>query len=300
MSALHSIFYEEVGRESGRCALFLHGGPGVGILPGYRRFFDPAHYRTILVDQRGAGRSTPFAELEENNTWALVEDLEKLRKHLRVSDWIVMGGSWGSLLALCYAIRYPDRVSGMILRGIFLGRPAEMSWVYGGTGTAQIFPEHWARFRSLVPESKEADTAKAYYKLLTGEDQEAALTAAKYWAEWSASTMTLLPDPAAVAEIASDKTVLPVSRIECHFENNQFFLPSPNFVIDNAAVIQDIPTEIVHGRYDAICAVKGAWDLHQALPASKLTIVPDGGHSPMEPPMAEALIRAAESMKSIR
>ena len=297
VSEQHTLCYEQVGLIDGKCALFLHGGPGVGILPGYRRFFDPDYFRTVLVDQRGAGRSTPLAELSQNTTWDLVEDLEKLRQHLGIKDWVLMGGSWGSLLALCYAIRYPHRVAGMILRGVFLGRLLDIAWVYEGAGTASIFPDKWARFRSVVSGVAESETLSAYSALLNSNDEEIAMHAARMWAEWSSSTMTLLPDESAVAEIMSDQTVLPVSRIECHYAINDFFLPTPNYILENTLSLRNIPCHIIHGRYDVICPISTAWDLHQALPRSELHIVADGSHSPMEPTMASAIVLAAEQFK---
>jgi len=208
-----------------------------------------------------------------------------------------MGGSWGSLLALCYAIRYPRPVAGLILRGVFLGRPSDVAWVYGGGGTARVFPDKWAHFRSLVSDVAETETTNAYYELLNSKDADAALQAARLWAQWSASTMTLLPDESAVAEILSDQTVLPVSRIECHYAIHDFFLPTSNYVLENVASIRSIPCRIVHGRYDVICPVSGAWDLHQALSQSELHVIANGSHSPMEPTMAAAIVRAAEQFK---
>jgi len=297
VSDLHTIRFEQVGRPGGRPALFLHGGPGVGILPGYRRFFDPAYYMCVLPDQRGAGRSTPHAELTENTTWDLIDDLERLREHLNIDRWVVLGGSWGSLLALCYAIRHPERIEGLILRGVFLGRQRDIDWVYGGAGTARLFPDEWRKFREPVTDSAEADTVRAYHKLLTGDDGERAKRAARCWAEYGASTMTLTPDPNAVAEIASDENILPLARLECHYMLNRLFLPDDNYVLANANVLKSIPCRIVHGRYDAICDVGQAYELHRALPRSQLTVAPDGGHSPMEGGMAAALVEATRSMQ---
>ena len=298
VSAQHTLHYEEVGTPGGQAALFLHGGPGLGILPDYRRFFDPQHYHVVLPDQRGAGRSTPYAALQDNTTWHIVEDLETLRRHLGIKQWLVMGGSWGSLLALCYAIRYPQSISSLVLRGVFLGRPKDLAWVYEGAGTAQLFPEHWAAFRAPVKQVSEAQTIAAYYALLTSENSEHAMQAAQAWAQWSAATATLLPDAAAVAEVAANHRLLALARFECHYANNHFFLPSANYVLEHAQLLQALPCHIIHGRYDAICAASAAWDLHQALPQSKLNIVAEGGHSPMASKMAEALINATNGLKT--
>jgi len=297
VSPLHTLHYQEVGNPNGQAALFLHGGPGVGILPDYRRFFDPEHYRLVLLDQRGAGRSTPHAELEENNTWTLVEDIEKLRKHLGINAWVLMGGSWGSLLALCYAIKYSEQVSAMILRGVFLGRQKDLDWVYRGVGTAQIFPEEWFRFCQLVAHTSEQDNLSAYYQLLTSNDKNMALDAAYAWARWSTTTMTLLPNKTAVDEIVNDQGVLPVSRLECHYANHDFFLPEEDFILKHCGAIKDIPTHIVQGRYDAICAANGAWELSRVLNNVVLEIIDKGGHSPMEQDMARALVKASDKFK---
>ncbi len=299
VSDLHRVFYEEAGNPDGRPALFLHGGPGVGILPGYRRFFDPEHYRIVLPDQRGAGRSTPHAELRENTTWDLIEDLETLRRTLGIENWIVMGGSWGSLLALCYAISHPTSVAGLIVRGVFLGRPSEVAWLHRAGGASRIFPDEWLRYRSAVADTDEVDTVAAYLQRLTDEDETVRTAAAKAWARWQSATMTLIPDEAAMAEIAGGKSALAIARIECTYTHNGFFLNGDNHVLENADRIAEIPCRIVQGRYDIICPTVSAWDLHAALPASELTIVPDGSHSPMEPGMAAALVGASDDFKRL-
>lgn len=295
VSDLHTIVYEEVGNADGRPALFLHGGPGVGISPDYRRFFDPEHYRIVLVDQRGAGRSTPHSEIRENTTWDIVEDLEKLRLHLGFRDWIVMGGSWGSLLALCYAIKYADSVAGMIIRGIFLGRQFEIDWIHGPHGAALIYPDEWERYNA--PVERAADNVAAYCDLLNGEDETAALSAAKSWTRWEAAMATLFPDPEALEYMLRDESALSIARIESHFTANNFFLDTDDFVLDNAAVISHIPTRIVHGRYDTICPPISAWELHKALGNSTLILVPDGAHSPVDGGMTRELIRAADEFR---
>jgi proline iminopeptidase len=299
VSDLHTLFYEQVGNPEGRPALFLHGGPGVGILPDYRRFFDPAFYRVVLPDQRGAGRSTPHAELEENTTEHLVEDLEKLRLHLGLDPWLVMGGSWGSTLALCYAIAYPESVRGIIIRGIFLARPFEIEWLFKKGGAGEIYPDRWEEFVSVIPEDERDDLVGAYHRRMTGEDDTACLAAARAWATWEGSMMNLLPDPEALAEICTDGAALSIGRIECQYTLNGFHMPSDSHILDNADRIREIPCRIVQGRYDIICPTRSAWELHKALPRSELRIVPDGAHSPLDPGMVHELIQASEDFKSL-
>lgn len=297
VSDLHTIVYEEAGVPDGRPALFLHGGPGVGISPGYRRFFDPGHYRQILVDQRGAGRSTPHAELTDNTTWRLVEDLEKLRLNLGIDNWVVMGGSWGSLLALCYAIRHPDSVAGIIIRGIFLGRKSEVDWIHAPGGASLIYPDEWERYKAPVQHA--TDNVAAYCKLLASDDSEAAIAAAKSWCRWEGTMNTLLPDPDALGHMLSDHTAVSLARIEAYYTMHNFFLESDNYVLENAASIAHIPCHIINGRYDIICPSISAWELHKALPASHLTIVPDGAHSPLHGGMTAALVAAANEFRCL-
>lgn len=297
VSALHTVFYEEVGNPKGKPAVFLHGGPGVGILPHYRRFFDPKFYRVILPDQRGAGRSTPHAEWRDNTTWDLVEDLEQLRRHLNVERWLVFGGSWGSTLALCYAVSHPERVAGLIIRGVFLGTRREIDWLHR-FGASEIWPDEWERYRAPIPPAEHEDLVAAYHRRLTGNDPEVALAAAKAWARWEAATMTHLPDPRALAEFEQDaRRALSVARIECHYTLNAFFLPEDDWVLRRASVLKGIPLRIVQGRYDVICPVRAAWELARAVPGAELVIVPDGGHSPLEEPMARELVRAAKDFQ---
>ena len=295
VSELHTIVYEQVGIPDGRPALFLHGGPGVGISPGYRRFFDPAHFRTVLVDQRGSGRSTPHAEIRENTTWDIVSDLEKLREHLGIDSWVVMGGSWGSLLALCYAIRHPDSVDGLIIRGIFLGRQFEIDWIHGPNGAALIYPDEWERYKAPVADA--TDNVAAYSELLASDDQEKAAAVARAWTRWEGSMNTLFPDAEQLDNMLADATALSIARIESYYTANKFFLESENFVLDNASKIAGIPLHIIQGRYDTICPPISAWELHKALPHSRLTIVPDGAHSPVDGGMTAKLVEAADSFR---
>ncbi|MCC2606993.1 prolyl aminopeptidase [Planctobacterium marinum] len=298
VSDLHEIHYEQVGNPEGQAALFLHGGPGLGILPIYRHFFDASHYRIVLPDQRGAGRSKPYAELKENDTRQIVEDLEKLRKHLAIDKWLVMGGSWGSLLALCYAIKYPDSVSSLVLRGVFLGRQTDLDWVYGGTGTAQLFPDKWAEFKAPVNGNDDAEIVAAYYQLLTHQDPQIARAAALTWASYGANTMTLIPGSESSRDITASDKMLSLARTECHFAHHKFFLEDDNYVLQNADKISHIPTHIVHGRYDVICPLRSAWDIHQSMPDSQLHIVEGGAHIPTEPGMVDKLVAITEQLKA--
>ncbi|MBD3170276.1 MAG: prolyl aminopeptidase [candidate division Zixibacteria bacterium] len=299
VSDIHTIFYEEAGNPDGKPALFLHGGPGVGINPGYRRFFDPGFYRAILPDQRGAGRSTPHAEIEENTTWDIVDDLEKLREHLGVDKWLVMGGSWGSTLALSYAITYPDSIAGIIIRGVFLARPFEIEWLHKPGGASRIYPDKWEKYLEAVPEDKRGNTARAYYEMLTSEDDNIRSKAAKAWSSWEGAITTLFPDEQALAEMTEDKTSMSIGRIECYYTINNFFMKSDNYLLENINNMRGIPVRIVQGRYDIICPVQSAWDLHKALPDSELVIVPNGAHSPMDEGMAGELVKAAEEFKKL-
>ena len=297
VSDLHTIVYEEVGNPDGRPALFLHGGPGVGITPAYRQFFDPDYYRIILVDQRGAGRSTPHAEIAENTTAHIVADLEQIRLELGIHDWIVMGGSWGSLLALVYAIRHPRSVAGIIIRGIFLGRPDEIEWLHGPYGAARVYPDEWERYQSLVPDG--ADGVETYCELLKDPDEETRLAAARAWSRWEFSMVNVFPDPEGLEKLLTDPAAVSTAHIESYYTLNNFFMESDNHVLDNAAVIGHIPTRIIHGRYDTICPPISAWELHKALPNSRLTLVPDGAHSPLDGGMTKELVAAADEFRDL-
>ncbi len=297
VSDLHTLAYEQVGNPEGTPLLFLHGGPGVGIFPDYRRYFDPSYYRVVLLDQRGAGRSTPFAELEQNTTWDIVEDLERLRQHLGIPNWLVVGGSWGSTLALCYAVRHVQSVNGLVLRGVFLARPSEMEWVHLGGGASAIYPDAWDEFASFVPQVHREKPLHAYYEMLTSDDPNVRKKAATAWARWEASIMSLKPDQAAIMELTVGDRSIALARTECHFVVNEFFMPSGNYILDNISKIANVPCEIVQGRYDIVCPVRSAWDLHKALPNSNLEIVQDGAHSVSEGGMMSAMIAATNTFK---
>ncbi len=299
VSELHTIYYEQVGNPDGRAALYLHGGPGIGILPNYRRFFDPDFYRVVLPDQRGAGRSTPHAEIQENTTWDLVEDLERLRHHLDIESWIVMGGSWGSTLALCYAIKHPKSVAGLIVRGVWLVRPFEIAWLYEEGGASNIFPDEWERFRAPADATGASSNLAGYHRLLTGADEGAKWQAARAWSRWETAMATLVPDRSAITQSAEDSLALSKARIECHFAYKKFFMGSDNYVLENADKISRIPCRIVQGRHDVICPTISAWQLHKALPKSELRIVADGSHSPMDRGMAAELVQASDDFRSL-
>lgn len=292
----HRLFYEEVGNPQGRPVVFLHGGPGGNILPNYRRFFDPDHYRIILFDQRGSGQSRPHAELRANTTWDLVSDIEKLRAHCGVEAWQVFGGSWGTTLALCYAISHPARVTAMILRGIFLCRPWEIGWLYQ-QGASRLFPDAFELFQAQIPPPERGDMVAAYHPRLTHADEQIRLSAAKAWSAWEAAISKLIPDPQLVENFEEDLFALAFARIECHYFIHKGFFASDNWILENIAPIQEIPTRIVHGRYDAVCPVENAWELHKLMPRSELFITPDAGHAAMEPGTLHALIDATEAFK---
>jgi len=299
VSALHMIYYEEVGNPNGVPILFLHGGPGGGLTPTYRRFFDPTHYRVVLIDQRGAGKSTPFAELRENTTWDLVRDIEAVREALGIRKWIVFGGSWGSTLGLAYAVTHPARVLGLILRGIFLCRKLEIDWFYQ-EGASHIFPDAWEEYLAPIPPAERGDLVGAYYRRLTSPNEAEQLRCAVAWSKWEASTMYLITNEASIREHAEPKTALPLARIECHYFQHNTFFETGNYLLENVHKIRDIPGIIIHGRYDLVCPIRNAWDLHRAWPEAELSIVPNAGHAAMEPGTRSRLIEATEAFKSIK
>ncbi len=293
---LHEIYVEECGNPKGQPVLFLHGGPGASFGPFHRRLFDPKHYRIILFDQRGAGKSKPHAELEDNTTWHLISDIEMIRSKLEIENWMVFGGSWGSTLALAYSETHPDRCSHLVLRGIFLCRKEEIRWFYQ-EGASFIFPDYWKSYLAQIPEGERADMVTSYYKRLTSGDQKVRLAAAKAWAGWEGSTLHLHPCPDSKANFEEDQKALSVARIECHYFMNRAFFSSDNYLIENASKIKAVPTVIVHGRYDVVCPVKNAFDLHGAMPHADLQIIPDAGHAVDEPGILKALILATEKFK---
>ena len=277
----HTIFYEECGNPAGQPALLIHGGPGGGANPTMRRFHDPSRYRIILFDQRGAGRSTPYASLEHNTTWHLVADMERLRRELGIDRWQLFGGSWGSTLAIAYAQTHPDRVTGMILRGIFLLRRREIEWFYQ-QGASAIYPDAFEAYASVIPPDERHDMVAAFHRRLTGDDKVAQLAAAKAWSIWEGSTLAMRSDPGRIKAFGSDHYAIAFARIECHYFKNGGFLDSDDQLLANASRLADIPAVIVHGRYDVVTPVVNAWDLHKAWPQADLRIVADAGHAMTE------------------
>lgn len=291
---IHELYVEEVGNPDGFPVVFLHGGPGGGFSANHRRLFNPQHYRIILLDQRGAGQSTPHASLEANTTWDLVADLETIREHLGIERWLVFGGSWGSTLALAYAETHPQSVSGLILRGIFLCRPEEIRWFYQ-EGASWLFPEEWAHYEQVIPEAERHEMVNAYYRRLTSPDESTRMTAAKAWSRWEGATCKLIPNTSTIADFEADDKALAMARIEAHYFVNNCFFTEENQLLQNTHRIRHIPTWIIHGRYDVICPARNAWDLHQALPAAQLCMIPDAGHGYDEPGILDALIAATEA-----
>ncbi|VXB04440.1 MULTISPECIES: prolyl aminopeptidase [unclassified Pseudomonas] len=290
----HVLYIDESGSADGLPVLFIHGGPGAGCDSASRRYFDPALYRIVTFDQRGCGRSTPHASLENNTTQALIADIERIREHLGIDKFVLFGGSWGSTLALAYAQAHPQRVHGLILRGIFLCRPQEFSWFYQ-EGASRLFPDYWEDYVAPIPVEERGDLMRAFYKRLTGADQIAQMHAAKAWSTWEGRTATLRPNTQVVDRFSEAHRALSIARIECHYFVNDAFL-EPNQLLRDIPKIAHLPGIIVHGRYDAICPLDNAWALHQAWPNSELQIIRDAGHSAAEPGITDALIRAAEQM----
>ena len=285
----HTLYVEECGNPDGKPVVFLHGGPGGGTNPRQRRMFDPAAYRIVLFDQRGCGQSAPRASVERNTTWDLVADIERIRERLAIERWQVFGGSWGSTLALAYAEMHPDRVNELVLRGIFLLRPYELAWYYQ-EGASNIFPDVWETYLAPIPAEEHDDLMSAYHHRLFGDDPAVQLEAARAWTTWEWSTSQLIPE----FEGGTDEQYLAFARIENHYFVNGGFFDRPNQLIQDAHKIAHIPTVIIHGRYDVICPVRNAWDLHAAMPESELHIIPDAGHAMGEPGITDALIAATD------
>jgi len=290
---LHEIYLEESGNPNGRPVLFVHGGPGGGTEPKQRRYFDPTRYRILLFDQRGCGRSTPHASLERNTTWHLVADMETIRARLGIERWMLFGGSWGSTLSLAYAIRHPERVSGIVLRGIFLLRRREIDWFYQ-EGASRIFPDAWEPYVAEIPEAERGDLLAAYHRRLTSQDPATRLRAARAWSIWEGSTSRLLPDPALIARSGEEQFALAFARIECHYFVNRGFLETDGWLLEQAARLRSIPGVIVQGRYDVVCPMESAWALHRAWPQADLRVVPDAGHSANEPGIVHELVTATD------
>jgi len=293
VSDLHEIYYEVSGAPDGKPVIVCHGGPGGGSTPSMRRYFDPARYRIVLFDQRGCGKSTPHAELAENTTWALVDDMERLRTHLGIERWQVFGGSWGSTLALVYAQTHPDRVRELVLRGIFTLRRSELEWFYQ-EGASWVFPEAWEDYLGAIPEAERGDRIAAYYKRLTGDDRAEQIRAAKAWALWEGGAVSLMPSEERMQTFSNDAFALAFARIECHYFQHGGFFDRDDQILANLDRIRHIPAVIVQGRYDMVTPMKTAWELHQRWPEADLNTILDAGHAASEPGIIDALVKATD------
>ena len=281
VSDLHTIFVEESGNPNGKPVIFLHGGPGGGIESIYRQYFNPENWRIIIFDQRGCGKSIPHAELEENNTWNLVNDIELIRNYLNIDSWVVFGGSWGSTLALTYAIINPNKCKALILRGIFLLRDKEIKWFYQ-EGCSYIYPDVWENYINIIPKDERSNLIKAYYKRLTGIDDKSRIIASKAWSTWEACTSKLIYNKKSLHQFDNEKVAEAFAKIECHYFINKGFFKYDGWILDNISAIKNIPNVIVQGRHDAVCPMISAWDLHKVWKKSKLVIIEDAGHSMLE------------------
>jgi proline iminopeptidase len=296
VSGGHELYFEESGNPKGKPVVFLHGGPGGGTEPKQRRFFDPKAYRIVLFDQRGCGKSTPFASLDNNTTWDLVADIEALRGHLKIDKWQVFGGSWGSTLALAYAQSHPERVTELVLRGIFLLRKQEIDWFYQ-RGCDAIWPDAWEPYVSEIPEAERGDLLRAYHRRLTSEDPKVRLSAARAWSVWEGSTSYLFQNEDMIKRTAEDEFALAFARIECHYFLNHGWVDGARSLLSNIDKIRHLPCVIVQGRYDVVCPMESAWALHRAWPEAELKLVPDAGHSAHEPGNVHELVSATDRFK---
>lgn len=298
VSDLHTIHYEESGNPQGKPIVLLHGGPGGGCPPYYRQFFNPEKWRLIMFDQRGCGKSTPHAELRENTTWELVADIEKLREHLNIDKWVVFGGSWGSTLSLAYSQTHPERCKGLILRGIFMLRKKEIDWFYQ-EGASYIFPDAWEEYLKPIPPEERHDMLTAYYKRLTSDDMKVRLEAARAWSIWEASTSRLFLDKGLMQIFGESQFADAFARIESHYFINKGFFEHDDQLLRNVDRIRNIPAVIVQGRYDVVCPMISAWELHKAWQEAELIVVPDAGHSMSEPGITSALIGATDKFSEL-
>ena len=296
LDTLHTMYWEQSGNPSGVPILFLHGGPGAGSTPAHRRFFDPAHYRIVIFDQRGSGRSTPLGEIRDNTTPHLIHDIETLRQHLGIEKWLIFGGSWGSTLAIAYGEAHSNRCLGFILRGIFLCRKQEIEWFL--YGLRNFFPEAWNNFVSLLLPTERENILSAYYQRLLNSDPTVHMPAARAWGAYEGSCSTLLPSPETVNYFSGDVVALGLARMEAHYFSHDIFLPE-NSLLDNVKKLHHIPATIVQGRYDAVCPIISADDLHQAWPQAEYIIIEDAGHSVWEPGIRATLIKTTEKFKAI-
>jgi len=296
VSGGHEIYYEQSGNPKGKPAVFLHGGPGGGTDPKHRRFFDPSVYRIVLLDQRGCGKSTPHASLVENTTHHLVADVEAVREKLGIDRWLVFGGSWGSTLALAYAEKHPERVTELVLRGIFLLRKREIDWFYQ-EGASRLFPDAWEEYLEPIPAAERGDLLTAYHKRLTSDDATVRTRAAKAWSVWEAKTSCLSPNLELIAKNAEDDYALAFARIECHYFVNRGFFEKDDELLANVSRIRHIPAVIVQGRYDVVCPMDSAWALHRAWPEAAFRIVGDAGHAALEPGTLHELVSATNKFR---
>ncbi|MGY2765526.1 prolyl aminopeptidase [Thermostichus sp. MS-CIW-26] len=293
VSSLHTLYYEQCGNPAGKPVVFLHGGPGGGIDPIYRQYFDPSRWRVVLFDQRGCGKSRPYAELRENTTWDLVADIEKLRQHLGIDRWFVFGGSWGSALALAYGQTHPQSCLGFILRGIFLLRPFELRWFYQ-SGAGYFFPDAWEHYLEPIPPEERDDLLAAYHRRLNDPDPQVRLRAARAWSVWEASTSKLIPSPELIERFGRGEFAEAFARIECHYFVHGGFLDPEDQLLRGVGRLRHLPAVIVQGRYDVVCPPISAWELHQAWPEAEFRMIPDAGHSITEPGIRTALLEATD------
>jgi len=300
VSRRHTLYWEESGNPDGQPVAFLHGGPGGASDPDHRRFFDPQRWRIVLHDQRGCGKSRPFSELRENTTQDLVADVERLRLELGIERWVVFGGSWGSTLALAYAQEHPERVKGLVLRGIFLARRRDLAWSFQEGGASQVYPDAWDAFVEPIPPRERGDMLRAYHRRLTSRSPAVRARAARTWSTWETSASRLRADPKIVAQLARDPSAESVARLECHYFTNGCFLERDDQLLRGVKRIRHIPCTIVQGRYDMVCPMRGAWDLARAWPEARLVVVPDAGHSSSEPGTTAALVSETHRMASLR
>ena len=295
VSSLHNIHVEQSGNPNGKPVIFLHGGPGGGIESIYRQYFNPNKWRIIMFDQRGCGQSTPHAELTENTTWDLINDIEKIREKLNIEKWIIFGGSWGSTLGLSYSIMHSNRCEGIILRGIFLIRKKEIDWFYQ-EGCSFIYPDAWEKYLAPIPKNERNQLVRAYYKRLTSENASIRIEAAKAWSIWEASTSKLIQTEKSLHSFDDDYVAEAFARIECHYFINNAFFENDNWILENIDKIKNIPTYIVQGRYDVVCPMMSAWDLYKKIPESKFYIIQDAGHSMLEDGIRKKLIQITDSI----
>ncbi len=289
VSSLHTIHVEESGNKNGKPVIFLHGGPGGGTEPIYRQYFDPSKWRIIIFDQRGCGKSTPPSELTDNTTWDSVADIEKIRDYLNIDKWTIFGGSWGSTLSLSYAIKHPNRCTALILRGIFMLREKELKWFYQ-EGASFIYPDAWEKYLEPIPKDKRHNLMSAYYEILTGDDKQARFQAAKAWSIWEASTSKLIQNKKSLHHFEDDNVADIFARIECHYFVNKGFFEYDGWILDQIDIIRNIPSVIVQGRYDVVCPMITAWELHKKWPEANFHVIPDSGHSMLEAGIRNKLI----------